>query len=73
MIEDKAIAKQIGELMLDFGGRLDSSVALVQEKCTLAEFEEYRDAVGKIMGYMLLDIMNPIYLRHPDLKPDDLE
>ena len=72
MIENKEIAKEIGKLMLEYGARLDASVALVRDHCTDDELRQYRKAVGKIMGEMLLEIMNPLYARHPDLKPKEL-
>lgn len=72
MINDKDIAKEVNQLMLEYGAKLDMSVARVKQKCSAVEFEAYRKAVGKIMGYMLLDVMNPLYENHPDLKPKDL-
>lgn len=73
MFEDKAIADEISGLMLDIGGKLNASLAQVQNKCTAAEFERYRGAVAQVMGDMLVEVMNPIYLRHPELKPGKLE
>jgi len=59
--------------MLDFGAKLDESVRLVKDHSSEAEFVKYRDAVGQILGCMLLDIMNPLYEEHPDLKPPQLK
>lgn len=59
--------------MLEFGANLDATVADVQALCPQAEFESYRRAVGRIMGSILLDLMNPIYEMHPELKPKELE
>jgi len=36
------------------------------------EFRKYRDSVSKILATMLLEIMNPLYVEHPDLKPEQL-
>jgi hypothetical protein len=72
MIEQKEVAKEVSNLMLDFGSKLDASVALVKERCSVAELEAYRQAVGKIMGEMLLEVMNPLYRKHPDLKPKEM-
>jgi len=72
MINDKDIAKEISQLMLEYAAKLDVSVALVKQKCSMEEFEAYRKAVGTVMGYMLLDVMNPLYEKHPDIKPNDL-
>ena len=68
----KEIAQEISSLMLEYGAKLDSSVALVMANGSAEEAQRYRRAVGKIMGEMLIEIMNPIYAEHPDLKPPQL-
>jgi hypothetical protein len=73
VIKDKLIAEGVSKLMLEFGGRLDDSIATVRHGCSDAEFRAYRLAVGKVLGEMLLEIMNPIYREHPDLKPIGLD
>jgi hypothetical protein len=73
MIKNEAIAREISELMLDVGKRLDKSVALVLANCSEAEFETYRQAVGAVLAEMLLDILNPLYVEHPLLKPPELQ
>jgi hypothetical protein len=73
MIQQESVASEISQLMLEYGAKLNESVALVRDRCSQAEFEEYRNAVGKIMGDMLLDVMNPIYAIHPNLKPEGLD
>jgi hypothetical protein len=55
------------------GAKLNASIADVESSCPEEEFANYRRVVGKIMGAMLLDIMNPIYAAHPALKPSQLE
>jgi hypothetical protein len=70
---NRDVAEEINKLMLEYGAKLDASVRLVMESGSEAEFEAYRAAVGQIMGTMLLDVMNPIYREHPDLKPAELE
>ncbi|HIA1005765.1 TPA: hypothetical protein ACWO6X_004945, partial [Salmonella enterica subsp. enterica serovar Muenchen] len=37
------------------------------------EFKAYREAVGFIMGEMLIKIMNPLYEKHPEIKPKGLK
>lgn len=68
----KDVAETINRLMLDYGAKLDSSVKLVMDTSSVEEFEKYRMAVAQIMGTMLVDIMNPIYQEHPELKPPEL-
>jgi hypothetical protein len=68
----KEIAQQISSLMLEYGAKLDSSVELVMANGSVEAALRYKRAVGKIMGEMLVEIMNPIYAEHPDLKPPQL-
>ena len=63
------IARQIGEEMNDILRRLDSSIRLVMDNCTQAEFETYRSAVGRVMGAVVLDVLNPLYASNPEAKP----
>ncbi|EHR8834871.1 hypothetical protein WAC87_001747 [Shigella flexneri] len=72
MFKDKTVAADISALMLEIGAKLDNSVSLVQRSCDESELNIYQAAVGEIMGRMLIDIMNPIYKQHPELKPKEL-
>jgi hypothetical protein len=69
----KTTAKAVSELMLSMGASLDASISTVQSSESDAEFRKYRDSVSKILITMLLEIMNPLYAEHPDLKPPQLE
>ncbi|ABQ07743.1 hypothetical protein [Flavobacterium johnsoniae] len=73
MIESKEVATKISELMLNIGKELNESVFLVQEQCSESEFFIYRRQVGIIMGNILLDVLNPLYEKHADLKPRELK
>ena len=72
MINNLDIAKQISDLMLECGARLDKSVALVRDECAPDDFQMYRRAVGKVMGEILLEVLNPLYKTHPTLKPPEM-
>jgi hypothetical protein len=72
VVLDKKTASQVSELMLEYSAKLDQSLKMVMDNCSEQEFKSYRDAVGQLMGVMLLDVMNPIYKQHPDLKPEQL-
>ncbi|EEE9003989.1 hypothetical protein DA576_23265 [Salmonella enterica subsp. enterica serovar Typhimurium] len=73
MVNDKDTAILISDLMLRFGKELDESVAVVQSRCDEYEFNVYRETVGFIMGEMLIKIMNPLYEKHPEIKPKGLK
>jgi len=72
MIQAENVAREINSLMLEYGAKLDASVALVKTQCSAKEFANYQKAVGTVMADMLLEVMNPLYEQHPDLKPDEL-
>ena len=63
------IAQEVSTLLLDISQRLDDSLAQVHDKCSAEDFERYRKAVGKIMGEILVEGLNPLYAEHPALKP----
>jgi hypothetical protein len=69
LIEDSKIAKQVAEVMQDCTARLNESVALVRDTCGADELIPYRRAVGKVMAEILLEVLNPLYGKHPSLKP----
>jgi hypothetical protein len=69
----KTTAKTVSELMLSIGARLDESLREVQACESEAEFKKYRDSVSKVLTTMLMEIMNPLYVEHPDLKPQQLK
>jgi hypothetical protein len=73
MIKVPEVAQHISDLMIEFGGRLDSSIQVVAGRCSQEELQVYKRAVGKVLGEMLLEIMNPLYRVHPSLKPQGLE
>jgi hypothetical protein len=67
------IARSVSELMLEISANLDSSLQLVQRTSSQTEFETYRNTVGNLMGIILLEVMNPLYEKHPELKPPQLK
>lgn len=73
MINNSLIAEQISALMLEISAKIDQSIALVQENCPEEEFQKYRRAAGRIMGEVLLEILNPLYEKHSFLKPPGFE
>ncbi|WP_332112535.1 hypothetical protein [Burkholderia sp. IMCC1007] len=72
MISDKQIASMLNDMVLQMGAELDRSLLTVKASCPDSEFLAYRDFVSQLLTTMLLDFMNPLYARHPDLKPPDL-
>jgi hypothetical protein len=72
MFENKSIAKDVLDLLLEYGAKLEKSAHLVRENCaSFDEYLSYKNEVDHLMDRMLKGIITPIYKRHPDLKPPD--
>lgn len=71
MIENPSIAKELSDLMLKISSELNSSLVNVKSNCSEDEFYQYRELVAKILEELLVEGLNPIYTRHPELKPKD--
>jgi hypothetical protein len=66
-------AEVVSAVMLEFGRRLDETVALVcNTERDQNEAQRYKRAVGRILGEMLIEVLNPLYAEHPELKPPHL-
>ena len=69
LITDLNAAKKISTLMLDTFNKLDESIAAVRENCSAEEAAAYQKAIGRVVGPIVLDVLEPLYEQHPVLKP----
>jgi hypothetical protein len=69
MIDNPSVAKQISDLMMDMFIRLSHSCETVKEQCSEQEYEAYMKGTAGIAGSIVLDVMEPLYMKHPHLKP----
>ena len=69
---DRALAEETSLLMLRLTSTLNEQLRRIQTECSDEEFKRYRLGFGYIMGYMLTEVLNPIYAEHPELKPEQL-
>lgn len=67
---NEATARQILEVAMEVTSKLDSSVELVMRSCDDEEFKVYRASVARVLGALLTEIINPIVVEHPPLRPD---
>ena len=65
-------AEKLSILLLKIVEKLDQSAAYVQDKDSNEEWNKYRDAVGKAMGEICLELEEPLWKRFPNLKPEQL-
>ncbi len=69
----KTTAKAISDLMISIATQLTESLGHVEDTESTEVYERYRDAVSRVLTDMLVEIMNPIYAEHPDVKPPQLD
>jgi len=73
MISDVAMAREISDLILDLFRRLDESVQRVKETCPTEDAAAYQEAAGRVACPIVFDVLEPLYERHPELKPPNLD
>ncbi len=69
MIEDLEVAKLVAKHLQDSYRLLDDSAAEVRERCSAAEIDDYIQRVGKVCAEIIFELMEPLYLQHPQLAP----
>jgi hypothetical protein len=69
MISDRALAQEVIACMSECSAKLGALVKKAQTVCPESEYPQFRVAIQKVMREMLLEVVNPIYAQHPDLKP----
>ncbi|MBI0067497.1 MULTISPECIES: hypothetical protein [unclassified Snodgrassella] len=72
MIKDRKFAKEVTDLMLNITSELNESLIKAQNCCSAEEFNEYRRAVGVMLGKMYFDVLVPLFTKHPEIKPEEL-
>jgi hypothetical protein len=73
MISNAGTAKKVSALLAQCLSDLDESAGLVQAEASDEEFKRYRRAVGAVMGELVVELLRPLYARHPELKPEGYE
>ena len=65
-------AKIVMELVTRNAAEQDAVLTEIQSLYIEDEFNEYRLMIGKSIGAMLFEIINPIIAKYPELKPAEL-
>ena len=66
-------AKIIMDVAIKNAAEQDAALIEIQSLCNEDEFSEYRLMIGKTMGAMLFEIINPIVAKYPELKPSQMK
>jgi hypothetical protein len=69
MIRNPDTARQIGDLIHEVFRRLDESAQLVKRTCSAEDFAVYNKSIGRVLGAVAMDVMEPLYADNPALKP----
>jgi hypothetical protein len=70
---DRDTAEKLNTMTLESYFKIHDAVALVHARCSTVERKEYIMGLGRALGYLLTDVLHPLYEEHPDLRPDNIE
>ncbi len=65
-------AEELSILLMQITAKLDQSVKFVMDKDSPENFESYKSNVGKAMGDLYLEVLQPLWEKYPDLKPEQM-
>ena len=69
MISDSVVARHIADLMLDTFNRIEDSCEMVSRSSPEPEAAAYQNASDRVIQSIVLDVLEPLFERHPELKP----
>jgi hypothetical protein len=72
MIKDRVTANSVLKTALSVTASLNDSIYSVMASGSPEEIKRYKQAVGKVMAEVFLEIVDPILAEHPDLTPPEL-
>ena len=69
----KEEAESLSIALLQIVAKLNQSAAFVRDRDDEENWDKYRDAVGRAMAAVFLDLEEPLWARFPDLRPEYLD
>jgi hypothetical protein len=69
---EKSVASEVSGYVLEVNRLLNRAAAAVTKSTSTEESAVFNRAIGEVLGVLLLEVVNPLYRAHPDLKPSDL-
>ena len=70
MIENEEVAAEVDAALREAYRVLDNSAALVRQRCSEEETNNYLQQVGNVLYELIFRMMEPLYKAHPGLKPN---
>jgi len=65
-------ARVVLDTVIRHGAEQDAALSEIQDMCTTEEFSGYKQMIGHSMG-AILDVINSIVAKYPDLKPPQMK
>jgi len=71
MFENEDVAAIVNLKLNDVYRVLEGTIGNVNEGCSAEEAVAYREVVSKLFAILVFEMMEPLYRKHPELKPAD--
>jgi hypothetical protein len=71
VITDREVASRVSEAMKKMFSILAGSVEDVRVSCSKNDYEAYKKATAQIAGGIVMDVMEQLYAKHPELAPSN--
>ena len=73
MIESTELATSLSASGEHFIGELSSVLNTAKTTCNAEEWERIKRAIGIVIGTLEVEVLWPLYKKHPDLEPESLK
>jgi len=72
MITSQKLATEVSTASERFVETLSKCLLEAQSSCSPEEYEQFKNAVGSVIGALEISMLWPLYRKHPDLEPENL-
>jgi len=72
MITSAKLATDVSAAGEHFVAALSKCLAEAKLSCSPEEYEQFKKAVASVVGTLEVDMLWPLYKKHPDLEPEGL-
>ena len=73
MFENPETAKYVLQVFLNINDQMDDSIRAVEKRTSAEELKAFKLGVGHVMYEVFEQIVEPIFKRHPSLRPPEME
>lgn len=72
MITSAKLATEVSTAGERFVKALSKCLIEARSSCSPEEYEQFKNAVGSVIGTLEIDMLWPLYRKHPKLEPENL-